>query len=72
MVGPGEKLVSDPLIKVDNLKVHFPIKKGLFHKVIGYVYAVDDVSLSLQKGETLGIVGESGCGKPPPAWPSCD
>ncbi|MFZ0241322.1 MAG: dipeptide ABC transporter ATP-binding protein [Desulfobacterales bacterium] len=55
--------MNDPLIKVANLKVHFPIKKGLFHKVSGYVYAVDDVSLSLQKGETLGIVGESGCGK---------
>ncbi len=51
------------LLDVQNLKVHFPIKKGLFSKTVGYVYAVDDVSLRLGKGETLGLVGESGCGK---------
>ncbi|MGA8239712.1 MAG: dipeptide ABC transporter ATP-binding protein [Desulfobacterales bacterium] len=55
--------MNEPLIRVENLKIHFPIKKGLFNKIVGYVYAVDDVSLSLQKDETLGIVGESGCGK---------
>jgi oligopeptide/dipeptide ABC transporter ATP-binding protein len=51
------------LLDVQNLKVHFPIKKGLFSKTVGYVYAVDGVSLRLRKGETLGLVGESGCGK---------
>ena len=51
------------LLEVDNLKVHFPIKRGLLSKTVGHVFAVDGVSFSLQKGETLGIVGESGCGK---------
>ncbi|UCD83042.1 MAG: dipeptide ABC transporter ATP-binding protein [Desulfobacterales bacterium] len=51
------------LLKIDNLKVHFRMHKGIFSRVSGYVYAVDGVSLSLREGETLGIVGESGCGK---------
>ena len=51
------------LLSVENLEVHFPIKKGLLSRTAGYVYAVDGVSLTLKKGETLGIVGESGCGK---------
>ncbi len=51
------------LLNVKNLKVHFPIKKGLLAKTIGHVYAVDDVSFKLNEGETLGFVGESGCGK---------
>ena len=53
----------ESLLQVENLKVHFPVKKGLLSKTVGYVYAVDGVSLTLQKGETLGLVGESGCGK---------
>jgi oligopeptide/dipeptide ABC transporter ATP-binding protein len=51
------------LLTVNDLKVHFPIKKGLFSKTVGHVYAVDGVSFALKKGETIGLVGESGCGK---------
>jgi oligopeptide transport system ATP-binding protein len=51
------------LLDVQNLKKYFPIKKGIFSKTVGYVKAVDDVSFKINKGETLGLVGESGCGK---------
>jgi oligopeptide/dipeptide ABC transporter ATP-binding protein len=53
----------EELLSVSDLKVHFPIKKGVFSRIIGYVYAVDGISLALKKGETVGLVGESGCGK---------
>ncbi|MEJ8547317.1 dipeptide ABC transporter ATP-binding protein [Brevibacillus borstelensis] len=53
----------NPLLEVKDLKKHYPIKKGLFGKQVGAVKAVDGVSFSIQPGETLGIVGESGCGK---------
>ncbi len=52
-----------PLLQVRNLKKYFPVKKGIFSKVVGYVKAVDDVSFDIMPGETLGMVGESGCGK---------
>jgi oligopeptide transport system ATP-binding protein len=55
--------MAEPLLEVKNLKKYFPIKGGIFSKTIGYVYAVDDVSFYLNKGESLGLVGESGCGK---------
>ena len=51
------------LLEVKNLKVHFPVKHGLFSRVRAYVKAVDDVSLTVAAGETVGLVGESGCGK---------
>ena len=51
------------IFKAEDLQVHFPIKKGLMSRTIGHVHAVDGVNFHLDKGETLGIVGESGCGK---------
>ncbi len=51
------------LLEVRNLKKHFPIQKGFFRKTVGHVKAVDGVNLFIREGETLGLVGESGCGK---------
>ena len=52
-----------PLLSVKNLKVHFPIKRGIFLRTVGHVKAVDGISFDCYRGQTLGLVGESGCGK---------
>ncbi len=55
--------MSNVLLNVSHLKKYFPVRRGLFSRVVAQVQAVDDVSLQIAEGETLGLVGESGCGK---------
>ncbi|NLJ65434.1 MAG: ATP-binding cassette domain-containing protein [Christensenellaceae bacterium] len=57
------KSKSDVLIDVKNLKKYFPIRAGMFGRVVGQVKAVDDISFQIKRGTTMGLVGESGCGK---------
>ena len=59
------RIIDDPgvLLAVENLRMHFAIRKGFVTRTVGHVKAVDDVSLHMRRGETLGLVGESGCGK---------
>ncbi len=52
-----------PLLRIENLKVYYPIKKGLLRRTVGHVKAVDGISFNVYQGQTLGLVGESGCGK---------
>jgi peptide/nickel transport system ATP-binding protein len=54
---------AETILEVNNLQKYFPIRKGLLRRVVGHVRAVDDVSFTIKKGETLSLVGESGCGK---------
>jgi oligopeptide transport system ATP-binding protein len=56
-------LEDNVLLKVKNLKKYFPVRGGILSKIIGYVQAVDEISFNIKEGETLGLVGESGCGK---------
>ena len=58
-----EGTTTAPLLRVENLSKHFPVRKGVLRRTVGAVRAVDDVSLDLRAGETLSLVGESGCGK---------
>jgi peptide/nickel transport system ATP-binding protein len=60
---PSSAHPTSPLLEVSALKIHFPIRKGLFQRTVGQVKAVDGVSLDIRAGRTLALVGESGCGK---------
>ncbi len=55
--------MEETVLEVNDLKVHFPIKAGLMQRVVGHVKAVDGISFSIKRGKTMGLVGESGCGK---------
>src|SRR6056297_383696 len=55
--------MAENLLEVKNLKKYFPVKAGIFKKTVAHVKAVDDISFAVKEGETLGLVGESGCGK---------
>src|SRR5580765_7251012 len=54
---------SNSLLQVENLQQHFPVRRGVFGRTAAYVRAVDGITFDIREGETLGLVGESGCGK---------
>src|SRR6185369_1504537 len=60
-VSPSQ--ATPPLLQVREIVKHFPVRGGVFNRLIGHVHAVNGVSFSVARGEVLGVVGESGCGK---------
>jgi oligopeptide/dipeptide ABC transporter ATP-binding protein len=60
---PEAPVLEAPVLEVRDLKKHFPVRKGLLRRTVGQVYAVDGINFAIAEGETLGLVGESGCGK---------
>lgn len=57
------EILNNPILNINNLKTWFPIRRGILSRTVGHIHAVDGVSLKINQGETLGLVGESGCGK---------
>ena len=63
VAGPRPSGREDLLVEVEHLTKRFPIQAGLLQRTVGHVHAVEDISFTIKRGETLGLVGESGCGK---------